>query len=82
MAAAAGGLRSSASAQPKTVRGSPRSWKIRITRQKPTRLPYSNMPSAARSRPVTPGFVVAPDSVPARSEKPSPSGTEGSEPSS
>ena len=52
-----------------------------MTRQKPTRLPYSNMPSAARSRPVTPGLL-APASVSVASEKPSPSGTEYSEPSS
>ena len=54
MAAATAGLRSSASAQPNTVIGRPRSLKIRSTRQKPTRLPYSNSPSAARSRPFTP----------------------------
>ena len=54
IAAAAAGLRSSASAQPNTVIGRPRSWKARIRRQKPTRQPYSNMPSAARSRPFTP----------------------------
>src|SRR5207247_2730212 len=51
IAAAAGGLRSMASAQPNTVRGRRRSWNRRIRRQKPTRLPYSNMVSAARSRP-------------------------------
>ena len=50
-AAAASGLRSSASAQPKIVTGRLRSWNRRCKRQKPTRLPYSNMPSAARSRP-------------------------------
>ena len=81
MAAAAGGLRSRASAQPNTVRGRLRSWKLRITRQKPTRLPYSNMPSAARSRPVT-LWGAPPASVSVASEKPSPSGTEYSEPSS
>ena len=35
----------------RSVIGRPRSWNSRISRQKPTRLPYSNMPSAARSRP-------------------------------
>jgi len=38
---AAGVLRSSARAQPNTVSGRPRSWKARMMRQKPTRLPYS-----------------------------------------
>ena len=62
IASAAAGLRSSASAQPNTVSGRPRSWKARMMRQKPTRLPYSNMPSAARSRPFMPTDDVA-DSV-------------------
>ena len=47
-------FRSKASAQPKIVIGRPRSWKARIRRQKPTRLPNSNMPSPARSRPLRP----------------------------
>src|ERR1043166_6211411 len=51
LAAAAGGWRSMASAQPKIVNGRPRAWNRRINRQKPTRLPYSNMLSPARSRP-------------------------------
>ena len=54
IASAAGLLRSSASAQPNTVSGRPRSWKARMMRQKPTRTPNSNMPSAARSRPFRP----------------------------
>ncbi len=72
IAAAAGGMRSSASAQPNTVIGRLRSWNSRIRRQKPTRLPYSNMPSPARSRPLMPWprpwASVSPVSV-----KPSPS---------
>ena len=54
MASAAGLLRSSARAQPNTVIGRPRSWKARIRRQKPARLPNSNMLSPARSRPLRP----------------------------
>ena len=50
IALAAPGLRSSARAQAKTVSFSPRSSNSRSTRQKPTRLPYSNIDSAARSR--------------------------------
>src|SRR4051794_21913005 len=81
IAAAAGGFRSSARAQPKMVIGSERSANNRITRQKPTREPYWNIPSAARSRPTTPGFEprysVRPDS-----DAGSPSPIDGSDPSS
>src|SRR3989442_707067 len=73
------GLRSRASAQPNTVSGRPRSLNNRSTRQNPTRLPYSNMPSAARSRPFT--SLIPPDSVSVASENPS-SWTLYSEPSS
>ncbi|KAG0731104.1 hypothetical protein G6F23_015639 [Rhizopus arrhizus] len=73
------GLRSSARPQPSTVAVMPRECSIRCTRQKPMRLPYSNIDSAARSRPVKPP---APPSVNPVSDSGSPSGTEGSPPSS
>ena len=81
MALAASALRSSASAQAKTVMGRPRSAKSRISRQKPTRLPYSNMLSAARSRSPR-GTAAAGNSVKAASLTPSRSIMLYSEPSS
>lgn len=81
MNSAAGGLRSSATAQPNAVIGTPRSANSRAMRQKPTRVPYSYMLSAARSRSPM-GTRGAETSVSAVSERPSPSPIEYSEPSS
>ena len=50
-------------------------------RQNPTRLPYSNIDSAARSRPLSRGSN-PPNSVSVASDRPSLSGTEYSDPSS
>ena len=71
--AAAGGFASKALAQPKIVTGTAKRLKIRCSRQKPTRAPYSNMLSAARSRPVTPRSAPS-ISVNPPSETPSPAG--------
>ena len=79
MAAQASGLRSSALAIANTVQGSLRLVNMRCRRQKPARLPYSNMLSAPRSRPFT--AAVAPSVRPV-SEAGAPSGTETSPPSS
>ena len=79
MAAQASGLRSSARAMANTVQGSLRLVNMRCRRQKPARLPYSNMLSAPRSRPAK--LAVEP-SVRATSLAGSPSGTERSPPSS
>ena len=62
-----------------TVHGSLRFSKMRWSRQKPARLPYSNMLSAPRSRPEK---VAVEPSVSAASEAGSPSGIERSPPSS
>jgi hypothetical protein len=79
MAAQASGLRSSARAMANTVHGSLRLVNMRCRRQKPARLPYSNMLSAPRSRPMT--EAVEPSVKPV-SEAGSPSGTAYSPPSS
>ncbi len=81
MALAPAGVRSSARAQPKMVIGICRSAKRRMIRQKPAREPYSNIPSAARSRsPAGTGELGT--STRPMSVRPSPFSNEYSEPSS
>src|SRR5712691_9979890 len=80
IAAAAGGFAASARAQANSVTGTPNRVKIRWSRHHPTRAPYSNMLSAARSRRL-PASVLALSMRPV-SETPSPAGWESSEPSS
>ena len=81
IASTAGGLRSSATAQPKIVAGRLRSWSSRISRQNPTRLPNSYMVSNAMSR--WPGGTRPPgDSAKPSSVRLSPSALLYSDPSS
>ena len=80
IAAAAGGFASSARAQANRVTGTPNRVKMRWSRHQPTRAPYSNMLSAARSRRL-PASVLALSMSPV-SEMPSPAGWDSSEPSS
>jgi hypothetical protein len=79
-AAAASGFAANACAAANKVTGRPYFVKIRWSRHHPTRLPYSNMLSAARSRPI-PASVLAASMSPV-SETPSPAGYDNSDPSS